>query len=156
MRRGIGRRQAIGIVGAGLLAAGAAAAGAAPPRPAALPVETLATSTLEGVRESRVYVSDIAINHIADGRVRVYDAVDGRLLGMIPSAYAGNFTLSDRRDELYLATTHLSRSSRGRSRSSRSRNSSRAGPRRSRAPASCPVSPSAAPSPPTSARRSIS
>ncbi len=113
MRRGIGRRQAIGIVGAGLLAAGAAAAGAAPPRPAALPVETLATSTLEGVRESRVYVSDIAINHIADGRVRVYDAVDGRLLGMIPSAYAGNFTLSDRRDELYLATTHLSRSSRG-------------------------------------------
>ena len=43
----------------------------------------------------------------------VYDARNGRLLGMVSTAYAGNFALSGKRDELYVATTHLSRSSRG-------------------------------------------
>lgn len=91
----------------------ARAASAARAVPAPLAIESLTTATLEGAPAERVYVADVAISHISDGRIRVFGAADGRLLGMIPSAYAGNFTLSAGRDELYLATTHLSRTYRG-------------------------------------------
>lgn len=63
--------------------------------------------------DARVDVADVAISHISDGRIRVYDARNGALLCMVSTAYAGNFALSARRDELCVATTHLSRSTRG-------------------------------------------
>lgn len=85
----------------------------AKPVPAELQPETLGTSVIDSKRTARVYVADVAISHISDGRIRVYDAIDGQFLGMVSTAYAGNFTLSDKRDELYVATTHLSRSTRG-------------------------------------------
>ena len=88
-----------------------AAAPMAPPLE--LPAETLGISSLEGKALSRVYVADVAISHIADGRIRVFDAVQGKFLGMISTGYAGNFTLSPASDELYVATTYLSRGSRG-------------------------------------------
>lgn len=78
-----------------------------------LPAETLGVSTLEGYSSARVYVADIAISHISDGRIRVFDAVQGKFLGMISTGYAGNFTLSPKSDALYVATTYLSRGSRG-------------------------------------------
>ena len=81
--------------------------------PAELQPETLTTATLAGHRNSRVYVADFAISHITDGRIRVYDSVDGKYLGMVSTAYASNFTVSDKRDQLFVATTHLSRSTRG-------------------------------------------
>ena len=86
---------------------------AAKPVPPELPPETLTTKPTVADHDARVYVADVAISHISDGRVRVYDARNGRLLGMVSTAYAGNFALSGKRDELYVATTHLSRSSRG-------------------------------------------
>ncbi|MBL8312127.1 MAG: amine dehydrogenase [Rubrivivax sp.] len=97
----------------GGLAAAAQAARPAKPVPAELQPETLGTSVIDARRSARVYVADVAISHISDGRIRVYDALDGQFLGMVSTAYAGNFTLSDKRDELYVATTHLSRSYRG-------------------------------------------
>ena len=81
--------------------------------PPELPAETLSTSPGPGAGTPRVYVADLAISHIADGRIRVFDASNGKLLGMFGSGYAANFALSNKADELYIATTYLSRLSRG-------------------------------------------
>ena len=93
------------------------AAAATPAKKAAVPPElereTLTTAAIAAEAKERVYVADIAISHISDGRIRVFDARGGRFLGMISTAYAGNFTVSDKRDEVYVATSHLSRSTRG-------------------------------------------
>lgn len=82
------------------------------PDPASLP-ETLTTATIPSDLRSRVYVSDVAIAHIPDGRLRVFDASSGRMLGMVPTAYAGQYALSAQGDEIYVVTTHLSRGTRG-------------------------------------------
>lgn len=81
--------------------------------PAPLPAETLGTRNLDPTQLSRVYVADVAISHISDGRIRVFDAQQGSFLGMVSTAYAGNFTVNPQAKELYVATTHLSRSTRG-------------------------------------------
>lgn len=93
------------------LTAGAAAKPKAP-LPPELPAETLGvTPTL--TTPERVYVADVAISHIVDSRIRVFDARGGKLLGMISTGYVGNFGLSPKADELYVATTYLSRGTRG-------------------------------------------
>jgi methylamine dehydrogenase heavy chain len=78
-----------------------------------LAAETLTVSRIALEATQRVYVADIAIGHISDGRIRVFDARQGKFLGMVSTAYAGNFTVNPAAHELYVATTHLSRSSRG-------------------------------------------
>jgi methylamine dehydrogenase heavy chain len=83
------------------------------PPPPELPAETLGTSTLEGKTSERVYVGDVAIAHIVDGRVRVFDARGGKLLGMIATGYAGNFALTPKADEILVATTYFTRLARG-------------------------------------------
>lgn len=79
-----------------------------PPDP---PLGTL--PRIDAKHGQRVYVIDLAISHISDGRIRVLDAISGRFLGMVSTAYVGNMALSPQRDTLYVATTHLSRSTRG-------------------------------------------
>jgi len=98
----------------------AASAGAATPKakaakvqPPELPAETLGTATLAGKTSERVYVGDVAIAHIVDGRLRVFDARAGKLLGMLATGYAGNFFVNAKADEIYNATTYLSRLGRG-------------------------------------------
>lgn len=81
-------------------------------KPAELPAETLGVVPAITTSE-RVYVADIAISHIADGRLRVFDARSGRLLGMLATGYAGNFSLSGKADEIYVATGYFSRLGRG-------------------------------------------
>jgi len=61
----------------------------------------------------RVYVSDIAINHMVDGRLHVIDVDTARYVGVIPSAFAGQSVLSPDRKEIYVSTTYYSRLSRG-------------------------------------------
>lgn len=102
----------------GLLLAGLAClvttAQAAPKAvPAELQPETLTTATIAARHTARVYVADVALSHLPDGRIRVFDALGGQFLGMISTGYVGNFTLSAKHDELYVATTYLSRSTRG-------------------------------------------
>jgi methylamine dehydrogenase heavy chain len=99
--------------GAAKKAAPAASAAAAKVVPAELPPETLTVSTIDTARSARVYVADVAISHISDGRVRIFDAKDGKFLGMVSTAFAGNYALSAKHDQMYVATTHLSRSTRG-------------------------------------------
>jgi len=96
---------------AGLTTA-ALAAGPKNPPPE-LPAESLGTATLAGRASERVYVGDVAIAHIADGRLRVFDARAGKLLGMLATGFAGNFGLSAKSDEIYVATTYHSRGGRG-------------------------------------------
>lgn len=91
---------------------------AAPPKaakvqPPELPAETLSVLTLAQASAERIYVADIAISHISDGRIRVFDAASGKFLGMVSTGFAGNFALSPKADELYVATSYLARGSRG-------------------------------------------
>lgn len=97
------------------LMAGAAHAAKPPPKapPPELPAETLTTTSLAQVGPERVYVGDVAISHIVDGRVRVFNARDGKLLGMVNTGFVGNFVLSAKADELYVATTYMPRGGRG-------------------------------------------
>ena len=104
------------LAGLGLvLAAGAALAQAAPKAvPPELPAETLLNGgNLSAATSERIYVADVAISHIVDGRIRVFNATNGQMLGIVNAGYAGNFALSAKADELYLATTYLSRGGRG-------------------------------------------
>ena len=96
---------------AGLLLTGQASAQR--PVPPELPAETLGTATLAGASTERIYVADFVIAHIIDGHIRVFDARGGKLLGMVNTGYAGNFALSAKSDEIYVATTYLSRGGRG-------------------------------------------
>lgn len=99
------------------LLAGAAQAATAKPavpvQPEELPAETLTSSTLNPAQTERIYVADVSIAHIHDGRIRVFDARTGKLLGMISTGYVGNFALSAKADELYVATSYLSRGTQG-------------------------------------------
>ncbi len=61
----------------------------------------------------RVYVSDIAINHMVDGRLHVIDVDAARYVGVIPTAFAGQSVLSPDRREVYVSTTYYSRLTRG-------------------------------------------
>jgi methylamine dehydrogenase heavy chain len=96
-----------------MLSCGLTLAAPAKAPPPELPAETLAPSTLAGTSAARVYVADVAISHISDGRIRVYDAEKGRFLGMISTGYAGNFAVNPAANELYVATSYLARGSRG-------------------------------------------
>lgn len=108
----VDRRQLGWTLGLCFAMSCAMAQGASTPAP--LPAETLGSGgSIASSSTERVYVTDIVISHISDGRIRVFDARSGRFLGMVSTAYAGNFTVNPARQELYVATTHLSRSSRG-------------------------------------------
>ena len=61
----------------------------------------------------RIYVSDIAINHISDGKLHVVDAENGNYLGMIGTGFTGQFILSNNKREIIVATGYLSRGQRG-------------------------------------------
>jgi methylamine dehydrogenase heavy chain len=75
--------------------------------------ETLSVAKMAEPTPHRIYVSDIAINHIVDGRLHVIDGDTLTYLGMISTGYAGNATLSLDRKELYVATTYYTRLARG-------------------------------------------
>lgn len=90
--------------------------GAAPAKgnlPPELEAETLTTRALPTDNFERIYVADVVIGHLTDGRIRAFDARDGKLLGMIDTGFVGNFTLSANSDELYVATSYNSRNAHG-------------------------------------------
>ncbi|MFC5772349.1 amine dehydrogenase large subunit [Thauera sinica] len=61
----------------------------------------------------RIFLSDVAIGHIVDGRLHVIDGDGLRYLGMVATGYAGQAILSPDRREIYVATTYYSRLSSG-------------------------------------------
>lgn len=104
----------LGLAAAAQAASLAAPAAARKPVPPELPAETLQSGgSIDAAATERVYVADVVISNITDGRLRVFDARKGRLLGMVNTGFAGNFALAAKADELYVATSYLSRGGRG-------------------------------------------
>ncbi|MFO1218213.1 MAG: amine dehydrogenase large subunit [Burkholderiaceae bacterium] len=112
---GFGARavSALGALTAAIVLGAPAQAAAPKNPPPELAAEKLTTATLAGRAGERIYVADVAISHIVDGRLRVFDAKAGKLVGMINTGFAGNFALSAKADEIYVATTYNSRGGRG-------------------------------------------
>lgn len=61
----------------------------------------------------KVYLADIAIGHIVDGRLHILSEDDLHYLGMIGTGFAGTIYLPNRDGEIYTATTYYSKLSRG-------------------------------------------
>ena len=75
--------------------------------------ETVSVAKLPEAGPHRIYLSDVAINHIVDGRLHVIDGDTLKYLGVVSIGFTGNAALSVDRKELYVATTYYSRLSRG-------------------------------------------
>jgi len=95
-------------VAVSLSAAMATAVAMAEPR-----YENVSVARLPEPGAHRIYLSDVAINHIVDGRLHVIDGDALKYLGVVSIGFTGNATLSVDRKELYVATTYYSRLSRG-------------------------------------------
>jgi methylamine dehydrogenase heavy chain len=76
-------------------------------------VETVGVATLPPATPDRVYVADVAITHIIDGKLHILNGRTMKYEGMVATALAGNFTLSPDRRQLYVATTYFTRLNRG-------------------------------------------
>ncbi len=63
--------------------------------------------------KQRIYIADIAINHISDGKLHVVDAENGKYLGVIGTGFTGQFILSNDKREIIIATGYYSRGQRG-------------------------------------------
>lgn len=93
-----------------MLAAGAWAAQAT--QPTTMP-EEITVGTLPPGNPYRLYVSDVAISHIVDGRMHIVDGETLKYTGMIGTGFTGLATLSPDRAEIYVATTYLAKLNRG-------------------------------------------
>jgi methylamine dehydrogenase heavy chain len=82
------------------------------PAAADLPVETLTVEQAIKAK-NRVYVPDIAINNIADGKLHVVDADSGAYQGVIGTGFTGQVKLSHDAKDIYIATSYYSRGQRG-------------------------------------------
>jgi len=60
-----------------------------------------------------VFSVDLALNHVVDGKLHVMDAKDLKYLGVIGTANLGMVHLPPGTRDIYVATTHLSRTTRG-------------------------------------------
>ncbi|MBK8017814.1 MAG: amine dehydrogenase [Betaproteobacteria bacterium] len=79
---------------------------------AQLPAETLSTEPVVKASQ-RVYIPDIAINHIADGKLHIVDGETGAYQGVIGTGFTGQTKLSLDGKEIYIATGYYSRGQRG-------------------------------------------
>ncbi|MGH8596899.1 MAG: amine dehydrogenase large subunit, partial [Gammaproteobacteria bacterium] len=62
---------------------------------------------------ARMYVSDVAISHIIDGRMHIVDGTTFEYQGVVGTGFVGLATLSPDRSEIYVATTYLAKLNRG-------------------------------------------
>ena len=83
-----------------------------PAATAQLPVETLSNETAIKAK-NRVYIPDIAIMHIADGKLHVVDGDTGAYQGVIGTGFTGQSKLSHDGKEIFIATGYYSRGQRG-------------------------------------------
>ena len=75
--------------------------------------ERLSTKPMAPATPSRAYVADLAISHIADGRVHIVDAASGNYLGMVTTGYLGQFTVTPDRKQLLVSAGYYSRLDKG-------------------------------------------
>ncbi len=77
------------------------------------PPEQASVASLPPPNAYRIYLSDVAISHIVDGRLHIVDGQTLKYLGMIGTGFTGLVTLSPDRSEIYVATTYLAKLNRG-------------------------------------------
>lgn len=75
--------------------------------------EQVTVKPLPPASPSRLYVSDVAISHIIDGRMHIVDGDTLSYQGVVGTGFTGLVTLSPDRSEIFVATTYLSRLNRG-------------------------------------------
>ena len=80
---------------------------------AELPAETLTVASAPPPNGHRLYLADVATNHLLDARTHVVDGESMRYLGMLGTGYFPGFTPSRDGKSLYVATTYMSRLQRG-------------------------------------------
>jgi methylamine dehydrogenase heavy chain len=74
--------------------------------------ETVGNLTIPAGTEM-LFSVDLALNHVVDGRIYVMDAKDLKLLGLVGTASLGMVHVPKGTSDIYVATTHLSRTTRG-------------------------------------------
>lgn len=82
-------------------------------KPAPLPEETIGIERLTPPDGQRLFVADVAFNHMVDGRVHVVDGKDGRYLGQISTGFGPLTTVSADGRSIFVATTYHPRLYRG-------------------------------------------
>lgn len=75
--------------------------------------EEITVGVLPPATPYRLYVSDVAISHIVDGRLHIVEGDTLKYAGIVGTGLTGLATLSPDRAELYVATTYLSKLNRG-------------------------------------------
>jgi methylamine dehydrogenase heavy chain len=78
----------------------------------AIEPETVGNLTIPAGTEM-LFSVDIALGHVVDGRVHVLDAKDLKYLGLIGTSNLGMVHVPPGTTDIYVATTHLSRTTRG-------------------------------------------
>lgn len=82
------------------------------PALADLPIETLSSEPVVKAK-TRIYIPDIAIMHIADGKLHVVDGETGAYQGVIGTGFTGQTKVSHDGKQIFIATGYHSRGQRG-------------------------------------------
>ncbi len=75
--------------------------------------ETITTGKLPPATSYRIYLHDVSISHIVDGRLHVIDGERMDYRGMLATGFTGQAALSADRQEIFVATTYYSRLNHG-------------------------------------------
>lgn len=78
-----------------------------------LPPEKLTVEKLKPADPHRLYLTDLNLNSVIDGRVHILDGKDFRYLGLVSTGLFGVTALSKDSSKLYVATTYYTKRNRG-------------------------------------------
>lgn len=76
-------------------------------------LDTVETAPFPPATPDRLWVHDLAFNHLPDGRLHVVDPVSGAYMAQVPAGFTGFFNFSPDGAKLYMATTYYDRLTRG-------------------------------------------
>ena len=75
--------------------------------------EHLTTKPMVEPTASRAFLADLAISHIADGRLHIVDAANGSYLGVLTTGYLGQFIVTPDRKQVLISAGYYSRLDKG-------------------------------------------
>ncbi len=78
-----------------------------PLQPEQVTIETIPAGT------PKLFVADLAIEHIVDGRMRIYDANSMKLLGMVGTGFLGQIYVPAKQGVFYISTSYIEKITRG-------------------------------------------
>lgn len=80
---------------------------------AQIATEKLETAPMPPASESQVFLHDLVLGHIVDGRVKMVDAATGQTVSFFSLGYLGQFTLTPDRQQLLVSAGYFPRLNRG-------------------------------------------